>query len=266
MKKKRFFTVLSLVAAFVLTAAVAVGGLLDNDPFLNESGAPVWARDLETLVYRVSFFGIPAGYAEFQYVGEEKEGERRLYHIRLRAWTTGLVKFFKEIHDVFDFYIDAESLLPHKVVERKRESGKVKEKVSVYDQEKGVITYYSLDGKKIGERKVVPHVFESVSVAYFLRTKDLLFDAPEVIVYGGKKLFKLRIQVEGKERVKTEAGVFDTIKIKPDMERIDGGTSKKYDVTAWTLDDGSGIPVLVHASLKVGTLTGELVSFIRGDK
>ncbi len=261
---KLLFLFLAIVC-LVFSITPSSGGLLDDDPFLNEEGLPVWARDMETLVYRVSFFGIPAGYAEFQYVGEEVEDGKTLYHVRMKAWTTGLVKFFKEIRDVFDFYIDAETLLPFKVVSRKNESGKVKNKIVRYIQDEGVLRYFTLEGKFTHERRVVPRVFEPVTVAYYLRTKNLLYDDVNVRVYGGKKLYTLKVEVLGKEKVKTEIGIFDTIKIKPVLIREDGEDKKGKDVVAWLMDDGSNIPVLVHAKLKVGTLTGELVKMVRGD-
>lgn len=252
-----------IVIMVLLLSSLATGGLLDNDPFLAGANGPVWARNFEVLTYEVSFFGLKAGYAEFSYRGEEVEGDRTLYHIRAKIWTTGLVKFFKEIVDEFDYFVDSKSLLPYKVIVNQNESDRKVNKIVYYDQEKGLLEHFDLEGKKIKDFVAVPQIFDSITVAYYLRTKELSEEPTNVNVYGGRKVYSIDVKMQGNRKVKTDIGVFDTLEIKP-IVKYEGAVMEDRDVTAWLINDGSNIPLLVHAKIKVGTLTGELKSIGRG--
>lgn len=249
--------------AVLFFSSLATGSLLNNDPFLFGENGPVWARGFEVLTYEVSFFGVKAGYAEFSYEGLVTEGGREFYHIHAKLWTTGLVKFFKEIVDEFDYFIDTESLLPRKVIVSQKESDKIVNKIVYYDQEKGILEHFDLDGKKIKEFVAVPRIFEPITVAYFLRTKELSEEPAGINVYGGRKVYSIDVKMLGNRKVRTDIGVFDTLEVKP-IVKFEGKVMEDRDVTAWLINDGSNIPLLVHAKIKVGTLTGELKSIGRG--
>lgn len=255
-----------IMLVFVLTfflASIAGAGLLDNDPFLAGENGPVWARDWEVLTYEVSFFGLKAGYAEFSYRGEKKEGERKYYHIHAKLWTTGLVKFFKQITDEFDYFVDSESLLPHKVIVNQKESDREVNKIVYYNQEEGLLEHFSPDGEKIKEFVAVPQIFEPITVAYFLRTRELSEEPANINVYGGRKVYTIDVKLQGNRKVKTDMGIFDTLEIKP-VVKYEGKVMEDRDVTAWLINDGTNIPLLVHAKIKVGTVTGELKNIRRG--
>ncbi len=253
-----------LITALVLgLTSFAVAGLLDDDPFLSGENGPVWARNFEVLTYEISFFGIKAGYAEFSYLGEEREGDRLFYRIHAKLWTTGLVKVFKQIIDEFDYFVDAESLLPYKVIVNQKESDRIVEKIVYYDQEKGILEHFDLEGKKIKEFVAVPQIFEPITVAYFLRTRELTEEPENINVYGGRKVYTIDVKLLGNRKVQTEIGVFDTLEIKP-VVKYEGKVMGDREVTAWLINDGTNIPLLVHAKIKVGTLTGELKKIGRG--
>lgn len=246
------------IVLVMFSASLASGGLLDDDPFFADEDGPVWARGGETLLYEVSFIGIAAGYAELSYVGVENEGWRKVFRLRAKLWTTGLVKFFKEINEEYDYYVDSESLLPHKIIVTKNKSHGVEKKVVYYDQEKGLLRHFTLEGEKIKEFQAVPGVFEPMTVAYYLRTLDLSQEPGIQHVYGGRKVVTLEVKLLGNEKVKTDVGVFDTLKIKPIM-KYKGEVMEDREVAAWVINDGSNIPLLVHAKLRGLTVTGELI-------
>jgi len=247
----------------VIIPSMGYSGLLENDPFLMGREAPVWSRGREILLYRISYFGIPAGYAEFSFLGEEKEKGKELYHIRARFWTSGLVKIFKEIHDEFHYFMDKNTLYPYKMIVKQRESKRKVDKVVYYDQATGVMSHFSMKGKKLKEYRAVPGIFEPVTLAYYMRSLNLSRGIRNIRVYGGKKVYLVEVKPLGKEKVKTDLGIFDTLKVDPIM-RYKGKVKKNREITAWLIDDGSNIPLLVHAKLKVGTLTGNLIQLSRG--
>ncbi len=259
--KMRVFLLISLL----LIPALGYSGLLDNDPFLMGKEVPAWSRGREILLYRISFFGIPAGYAEFSFIGEEEEKGKELYHIRARFWTSGLVKIFKEIHDEFHYFMDKETLYPYKMIVKQRESKRNVDKVVYYDQKTGVMSHFSMKGEKLKEYRAVPGIFEPVTLAYYMRSLNLSQGIRNIKVYGGKKVYLVEVKPLGKEKVKTELGIFDTLKVDPIM-RYKGKVKQNRGITAWLINDGSNIPLLVHAKLKVGTLTGNLIQLSKGQK
>jgi hypothetical protein len=73
-------------------------------------------------------------------------------------------------------------------------------------------------------------------------------------------LYELKILYKGKETVKTKAGKFNAIVLKPlmpDNKMFSGENS----ITAWFSDDKNRIPIKVSANMFIGSAGVELTSY-----
>jgi len=224
------------------------------------AAVPGWAKSPEELVYRVDFLGITMGYARFRYKGKVLIAGKPMYHLNVRAWTSGVLSFIYPINDTIDYYLDAETLAPIRQEFTRPE--REKDDVALYDQETGKITYrYRQSGKIRKEVDTVPSVYDPVSVAYYFRWRDLGVENRPRNMYGGRKVYQVSSRILGNERIHTERGEVDTIAVLPIIRR-DGKPDNKGDLKIWFSNDERRVPVRLYAKfhkIKDWTLVGELM-------
>ena len=227
----------------------------------HDAPPPAWAKSHEELVYRVDFIGITMGYARFRYDGKVSIAGKTMYHLNVRAWTSGVLSFVYPINDTIDYYLDAETLAPIRLEFTRPE--REKDDVALYDQETGKITYrYRHSGKIRKEVTTIPSVYDPVSLAYYFRWRDLGVENRPRNMYGGRKVYQISSRILGNERIRTERGEVDTIAVLPVIRR-DGKPENKGDMKIWFSSDERRVPVRLYAKfrkIKDWTLVGELMS------
>ena len=221
---------------------------------------PAWAKSPEELVYRVDFLGITMGYARFRYVGKASIAGKPVYHLNVRAWTSGVLSYIYPINDTIDYYLDAETIAPLRQEYTKRVTAE--DDVALYDQETGKITYrYRQSGEIHKQVTTIPSVYDPVSIAYYFRWKDLGVENRPRNMYGGRKVYQVSSRILGNERIRTDHGEVDTIAVVPVIRR-DGKLDDKGDLKIWFSADERRVPVRLYAKfrkIKEWTLVGELV-------
>jgi hypothetical protein len=226
----------------------------------HDASLPGWAKSPEELVYRVDFIGVTMGYARFRYQGKVSIAGKPMYHLNVRAWTSGVLSFIYPINETIDYYLDVETIAPIRQESTKPESEK--DDVAYYDQETGKITVRNRQSGKIRkEVTTVPSVYDPVSVAYYFRWRDLGVENRPRNVYGGRKLYQISSRILGNERIRTEHGEVDTIAVLPIILR-DGKPDDKGDLKIWFSNDERRVPVRLYAKfrkIKEWTLVGELM-------
>jgi hypothetical protein len=101
-------------------------------------------------------------------------------------------------------------------------------------------------------------VQDNLSSIYYLRTREDFTEGKTIKfeTFDSDKSWPIEVQVMGREKVKTPAGEFDTIRIKA----YKGFLMSEGEVNIWLTDDVRKVPVLIKSKVKVGsimfTLTG----------
>lgn len=242
--------------------SVAVAALTAEQVFPQD--APRWARGFEELVYRVDFLGITMGYARFSFLGRKLLSGSEVYHLRVRAWTSNVLSLIYPVDDLIDYYLDVDTLVPLRQENRKERK---EDDVAIYDQENGKIVYRYLKSGKIRKKvDVVPRIYDPVSAAYFIRTREM-DEAERLSMYAGRKVWDLSAKPVGFERIRTEAGEVDTVVIEPVLRR-EGKVEHKGDMRMWMTRDERHVPVRLYAKfhkIRTWTLVGELVMMPEGE-
>jgi hypothetical protein len=105
-------------------------------------------------------------------------------------------------------------------------------------------------------------VQDNLSSIYYLRTRED-FTVGKTIkfeTFDSDKSWPIEVQVMGREKVKTPAGEFDTIKVKA----FKGFLMSEGEVNIWLTDDARKIPVLIKSKVKVGSITFTLTELKTG--
>jgi len=242
---------------------VAVARLPENLCF--DNFGPYWARGREELVYRVEFLGITMGYARFVFNGKVLLGGREVYHLSVRAWTSNVLALIYPVNDTIDYYMDVRTLAP---LRQEYTSGnRKKDDVTTYDQETGRIVYrYKESGEIRKQVMAVPNVYDPVTLAYFLRSRDPGVGEKGRNVYAGRKVWEISASPLGVEKIVTDRGEVETFVIRPVIKR-DGKVEDKGDLRMWMTRDERKVPVRVYAKFKkirTWTLVGELMPERKG--
>ena len=124
----------------------------------------------------------------------------------------------------------------------------------------------NLENKEEKTMPIQPEIKDVISALYYLRNNpkmnslnkndevnmDMIFDDDEV--------FKFRLKFLGREKIETPLGEVNTLIFRPLVQ--DGRVFKEQEsLTLWISDDSNKIPVKIKASLRVGSLVGEIINF-----
>ncbi|MCL1926099.1 MAG: DUF3108 domain-containing protein [Syntrophorhabdaceae bacterium] len=235
-------------------------------PAGSELQMPQWAAQPETLFFRVDFLGISMGYARFQYTGIVSVEGKAAYHIKVRAWTSGILSYIYPVSEAIDYYLDADTIQPIRI----EYTGKKDERddVAVYDQKNGKITYiYTDDGTIRKTADAAPSCYDPISAVYYFRSRDMSREEKPVNMYAGRKIYQITGRLSGSTLLNTKNGLVDTLVVEPVIWK-DGEPYDKGEFRMWVSDDGKHVPLKIFGKfrkIKDWTLVGELIPEQPGD-
>ncbi len=207
--------------------------------------------------YNMSFIWIFAGNAVFHTRATEMDG-RKVYHISGDGKTASSYEWFYKVRDLYETYIDRETLLPLRFVRNVNEGGfKINQDVKFDRTDK-----IALSGDK--RYSITDCTQDVLSAIYFARNIDYSKYKPgdkiPFDMFLDDKLYPVYIKYMGKEVIKTKKGKFHSIKIVPlliEGTLFDGGEK----MTVWVSDDKNHIPLRVSSPIIVGSIKVDLMKF-----
>ena len=109
-------------------------------------------------------------------------------------------------------------------------------------------------------------VQDALSSLFYLRTQDdFTIGKTHVInVHDSGKNWAVEVHTLAREKIKTPAGVFDTIKVKT-FPKYEGVFMNKGDIFIWLTDDSRKIPVLMKSTIAIGSIMSTLTDMKLGE-
>ncbi|MBU4263444.1 MAG: DUF3108 domain-containing protein [Proteobacteria bacterium] len=212
----------------------------------------------ESLLYSVTWFGVKAGELLMQVVRQEGAGDGFLIEVTVKS--AGLLAVLYPVEDHFITTVSGSSRLPlrHEMVQK--EGPRKNNKVTIYDQEHGRITYTKNDD--------VPKVFtvdgpvhNEFSAFLFMRVMPFAMGEQTVVpTFADKKRHLVAVSLEAREPLKTILGRRGTLEVKPRLT-FKGLYQKAGDPLIWLTDDPARIPVKIKAKIVIGSLTANLIAY-----
>lgn len=206
----------------------------------------------ERLTYSIYWIGIKVGTATMK-VEDASEGINIISQVNSDEW----VSLFYPVENLVRSTIKPDGY-------PKNYRMKIREGRHRRDREVQFFTesYKALYNDYIKNEKVEfdlqKQAFDPLSGLYELRKRDLMVGHTEYIdVFDSKRLWSVEVQVLRKERVKTPAGEFDTIVVKPILQS-EGLFIRKGEIFIWLTDDSKKVPVMVKTKVKLGSITATL--------
>lgn len=211
-----------------------------------------------TVYYSVGgLVNAPAGTGTFTTTLEKLNG-RNVYHVVGEGRTLPSYEWAYKAKDVYETYMDAETLQPLKFIRNVSEGGYKKyQNVSFNKSANTAIT-------NEGVFKVPACVQDVVSSVFYARNVDFnslkLNDRISFNMFLDNEIYQMSIRYLGKETISTKYGKFKAIKIRP--VTIKGNIFKGDEkMTIWITDDANHVPVRIESPIVVGKVRIDMTSF-----
>jgi hypothetical protein len=210
----------------------------------------------ERLEYEVRFGSLRVGSAQMEVVSLDNLRGRPAWHTAF--WVRG-GNFLYRVNDVYESWMDAETLSSLRFVQELEEGGKeVERRFEIYPER---AVYVLTTEKPLVEEKSVSQPLDDGSFLYFLRTIPLEVGK----TYDFDRYFKpdrnpVRIRVLRKERIKVPAGTFNAIVVQP-VIKTKGIFSENGHAEVWLSDDDRHIVLQLKSKLSFGSLNLYLKSY-----
>ena len=211
----------------------------------------------ERMEYDVKFGALRVGNAHMEVVSLDNLRGRPAWHTAF--WVQG-GNFLYRVNDVYESWMDAETLSSLRFVQELEEGGKdIERRFEIYP-ERAVFIQTSKKPNK--EEKSVSQPLDDGSFLYFIRTIPLEVGQ----TYDFNRYFRpdrnpVRIRVLRKERVMVPAGTFDAIVIQP-VIKTKGIFSENGHAEIWLTDDERHVMVQLKSKLSFGSLNLYLKSYL----
>ncbi|HEY8831340.1 MAG TPA: DUF3108 domain-containing protein [Gemmatimonadaceae bacterium] len=210
----------------------------------------------ERLEYDVKFGALRVGNAHMEVVALDNLRGRPAWHTAF--WVQG-GNFLYRVNDVYESWMDAETLSSLRFVQELEEGGKDTERRFEIYPERAIFVQTSK--KPPTEERSVSQPLDDGSFLYFVRTIPLAVGQ----TYDFNRYFRpdrnpVRIRVLRKERIRVPAGTFDAIVIQP-VIKTKGIFSENGHAEIWLSDDDRHIMLQLKSKLSFGSLNLYLKSY-----
>ena len=221
----------------------------------------------EQIDFHVMFGLVPAGKARLAVVGVDTVNGQPAFHAVSTARSAKAYDMVFKVRDSVETWFDADSIYSHHFRKQLREGPYRDEKIVNYDLQNERVSIWD-DGVEKPALTVPARVQDVLSAGYKVRTLPMsVGDTLSVKTHDVNKTYDLLVIVHGRERVNTEAGTFDCLKVEPVLRS--GGIFKKEKgarVFVWVTDDAARIPVKMQSKVSFGSITAVMESYRPGNR
>ena len=191
----------------------------DTAPRIRPPQAGYRFPDGQTWMYSIEWRIFPAGVATLR---TDAAGHER--RVTASADSTGAAALLYRVRDRFESFFDPQTFCSHHIAKRIEEGLRRLETSIRFDsaRHKAVLEEQNL---RSGQSKVTEHeipgcVTDVLSALYYLRTLPL--EPGAVFMFplnDGSRTVDVTVRVEAREEVRTTAGTFTTVRVRPEADR-----------------------------------------------
>lgn len=214
----------------------------------------------EKLEFNVYYGFLDGGNATFEIADKPVDvNGRNTYHVKVKGQSKGLVDVMFKVRDEFESYIDEYGIVPLKATKNVREGKYRDSDFILFDHQNQVA-----NSSRKGRIEIEKQTQDVVSAIYFARTTDMSGAKPgdvfPVNFYLDGKNYQLRFKYIKREVLKTDAGTFNSLVVKPQL--LEGRVFKDSEaLTLWVTDDDNHLPLRVESDIFVGSIKADLVKY-----
>lgn len=217
----------------------------------------------EFLRYKMSYSGFLRAGSAILEVNEKEYNGKKVFYTKGTGWTSGMIKWFFEVDDVYESYFDMDTIKPYLFKRKIDEGGYKKHRITSFNYESKQAYVQDFTNQK-DTSVAFTNVQDMMSSFYYLRnieTKDLKNgDEIALDMFMDSQVYPFKLRFLGRQVLRTKFGKVNSLVFKPLVQS--GRIFKEQEsVTIWITDDANKIPIKMQASLAVGSLRAELEKY-----
>ncbi len=216
----------------------------------------------ESLSYDISWSNmLKAGTAVMEVQRERLADGKEALRFSVTSHTVGIVNSLYQLGDTVQSVFDPETMQSLSFSLRERHGRKTRRRDLIFDYERKIVTIRLNDDPP--ETVAIPdRVQDSLTALYYLRTREDFTPGRPISfqAFDSDKIWDVEVQTLARERVKTPAGDFVTIKVRA----YRGLFMSEGEVFVWLTDDERKIPVLIKSKIPIGSLVFVLTNVKSG--
>ncbi|HMR18575.1 MAG TPA: DUF3108 domain-containing protein [Sphingobacterium sp.] len=242
---KKLYILIALLISWGSTFA-------QNLPYLSESTF----KEGEKLTYKLRYGKMSAATGVLSVNASKLQFSQPTYHLNAYGQTSSFFSMFFTVRNKYDSYISQNTFLPFLYLEDIKEGNYTRKEYATFDHRNKTVK-----GQKGTFKSPVAQTFDLLSAYYFARNLDFSSLKPgdtfKLTYFLNDEIEQLGIQYIGVEKIKTNLGTIECIKLSPEIKpgRIFKKDSRLY---LWVTNDGNRIPVRAHVDILIGSVSLEL--------
>lgn len=214
---------------------------------------------VEKLKYDLRYSVFKGGEAKLTASKTTYEGKPAI-HYHLEGNTTGVTDRLFSVHDVYESWVNPETILPYKFIRNVKER-----KYRYYNETRFFHENDSIYSERTGGKKVPANLTDILTAFFYLRQNNYLdkLDHGEeftIPVYHVDEHFMMTVKYLGTETIKSKIGTKECHVISPRVDK--GKLLKRSDgLKFYITKDEDRIPLLLEFDMVIGALKCELDSY-----
>jgi len=225
----------------------------------------------EKVVHSVNYFKMAAGNLILETRSFAQVNGQKNYQFRTTIKTSSFFSSFYAVDDFVDVLMDFDQLIPSVFTLHVKETSQLREAQMYFDHQKNQATYWE---KKVTDKsgeetkkqnwEIQPYSQNIFSAAFYMRIFQWeVGKENSFYVADDEKNLIFRAKAIRKERIATDAGEFDAIVIRPEIE-LKGKFNPVGDNYIWLSDDDRKYILRIESKIKIGTLVSEAIEIHPG--
>ena len=254
----------NLLIALIMTALLPVSGgpkTVSKQFTLQQKNA---FQVGEEISYRIHYGLVDAGVATIAVKKQTKLNGKPVYHLVGTGKTVGMTDWFFKTRDVYESYIDTQTMLPQKFVRDVNEGGYQIKRDITFERTGSTTKAKDAAFKKDTVFTLPADVHDIFSAFYYARNLNVVGIQPgdiiEIPVFLDHEIFPFKIKFVSRDLVKTKFGKIKCLKFVPVVQK--GRVFEdEDDMHLWISDDPYHVPIRIKSELLVGSIKIDLDSY-----
>lgn len=219
----------------------------------------------EKLTFDVSWSIFPAGKVTAT-LSRDNDGPRDFYRVTTTADSQGFASLLYKVQDEFQSVFNPETVCSIEISKQINEGSRHKITKITFDHDRGLAILDERDAgggdkhPKHEEHEIPPCAQDIITAFYYVRSQPLhVGQKLKLAINDGSKTKIVVAAVTERKEIQTPLGDREALRVEP---TVFGNLyeNKKGKIVIWFSDDEYHFPLRIRAALKMGAITGTLIS------
>jgi hypothetical protein len=211
----------------------------------------------ETLAYDIAWsYYVTAGTATIGVREKQNAFGSQVYYVVAEGQPTPLISRLYPLHYKAETWLDSHVLLPHQGSIYSEEGRRKKTKITRFNQGARTATFEEQPSTAPPAKlRLQGPTHDAVSAFLALRSLPMKPGSTTIAVSDDGDVFKVKVTIEGRERVRWRLGTVDAWRLTPVLLDNGGESLTDAKLALWISDDTRRLPLKMEADMGLGAFT-----------